>query len=136
MINQKSCNTKGFDEIEDLQTLLFLHLGGAWVADIAHHIFGTPTASTIWRHTIIPYIIISPFFSTLGKVESNITASFKDICDILGASTQRMLHAVIMFDKISVEKCLHWDDKTNKVLGLSHEHRQDTSLEFTNKEDL
>jgi len=72
----------------------------------------------------------------LGEVESNIAASFKDICDILGASTQRMLHAVIMFDKISVEKRPRWDDKTNKVLGLCHEHGQDTSLEFTNEEDL
>ena len=90
----------------------------------------------IQRHTIIPYIIISPSFSTLGEVESNIAASFKDICDSLGASTQRMLHAVIMFDEISVEKCLCWDDKTNKVLGLCYEHRQDTSLEFTNEEDL
>jgi len=127
---------KGFDEMEDLQALLFLFLGSARVADVAHRIFGTPAASTIRRRTIIPYIIASPSFPTLGEVESNIAASFKDICDILGASTQRMLHAVIMFDKISVEKRPRWDDKTNKVLGLCCEHRQDTSLEFTNKEDL
>jgi len=127
---------KGFDETEDLQALLFLCLGGARVADVAHHIFGTPATSTIRRRTIIPHIIASPSFPTLGEVESNIAASFKDICDILGASTQGMLHAVIMFDEISVEKRPHWDDKTNKVLGLCREHGQDTSLEFTSEEDL
>jgi len=38
---------KGFDKEEDLQALLFLCLGGAYVADIAHRIFGTPSVSTI-----------------------------------------------------------------------------------------
>jgi len=37
----------GFDEEEDLHALLFLCLGGAQVADVAHHIFGMPAASTI-----------------------------------------------------------------------------------------
>ena len=35
---------KDYNEEDDLQALLFLHLGGAHVADIAHHIFGTPSA--------------------------------------------------------------------------------------------
>jgi len=131
-----SYHPKGFDETEDLQALLFLRLGGARVADVAHRIFGTPAASTIRRRTAIPHIIPSPSFPTLDEVESNIAASFKDICKILGASTQGMLHAVIMFDEISVEKRPRWDDKTNKVLGLCHEHGQDTSLEFTSEEDL
>jgi hypothetical protein len=38
---------KGFDKEEDLQALLFLHLGGAHIADITHRIFGTPSVSTI-----------------------------------------------------------------------------------------
>ena len=33
---------KGFDEEEELQALLFLCLGGAHVARIAYHVFGTP----------------------------------------------------------------------------------------------
>ena len=51
---------KGSEEEEDLQALLFLYLGGTWVADIAHHIFETPGVSTIWKCTIIPLIIASP----------------------------------------------------------------------------
>ena len=35
---------KGYNEEDNLQALLFLCLDGAHVADIAHHIFGTPSA--------------------------------------------------------------------------------------------
>ena len=127
---------RGFDEAEDLQALLFLRLGGAQVADVAHCIFGTPAVSTIRRRTIIPQILASPSFPTCHEMECNIAATFKDIYDILGATTQNMLHAVIMFDEISVEKRPRWDDKTNKILGVCREHGQDTSLEFTSEEDL
>ena len=53
---------KGFDEEKELQALLFLCLGSAQVADIAHCMFGTPVVSTIWKCTIIPQIIASPSF--------------------------------------------------------------------------
>jgi hypothetical protein len=127
---------RGLDEEEDLQALLFLRLGGARVADVAHRIFGTPAVSTIRRRTIIPKIAASPSFPTSCEIGCNIAASFKAICEILGPSTQRMLHAVIMFDEISVEKRPRWDDKTNTILGVCREHGQETSLEFTSKEDL
>ena len=47
-----------------------------------------------------------------------------------------MLHAVIMFDEISVEARPRWDDKTNNILGVCREHGCRTSLEFTSEEDL
>jgi hypothetical protein len=78
---------RGFDKAEDLQALLFLHLGGVRVTDVAHHIFGTPTVSIIQRCTIIPQILASPSFPTCYKMEYNIAAMFKDIYDILGATT-------------------------------------------------
>ena len=78
---------RGFDKAEDLQALLFLHLGGAQVADVAHRIFGTPAVSIIQRRTIIPQILASPSFPTCYEIEYNIAAMFKDIYDILGATT-------------------------------------------------
>ena len=127
---------KGFDEEEELQALLFLRLGGARVADVAHRIFGTPAVSTVRKRTIIPQITPSPSFPTSYEIGSNIAASFKPICELLGATTQNMLHAVIMFDEISVERRPRWDDKTNKILGVCREHGQDTSMEFSSEEDL
>ena len=127
---------KGFDEEEELQALLFLRLGGTRVADVAHRICGIPAVSTIRKRTMIPQITPSPSFPTSYEIGCNIAASFKAIHELLGVTTQNMLHAVIMFDEISVERRPRWDDKTNKVLGVCREHGQDTSLEFTSEQDL
>jgi hypothetical protein len=139
LINKAAAGTyhpKGFDEEEDLQALLFLRLGGARVADIAHRIFGTPAVSTIRTRTIIPHILASPSFPTCYEIESNIATSLDAIRDTLEVSTQKMLHAVMMFDEISVERRPRWDDKTNQILGVCREHGCDTSLEFASEEDL
>src|SRR6266576_4377887 len=77
---------KGYDEEDDLQALLFLCLGGARVADIAHHIFGTPSAQTIHTCTTVPYIIPSPSFPTCNEIEHNIVASFEGLLDGLSIS--------------------------------------------------
>jgi hypothetical protein len=124
---------KGFDEEDDLQALLFLRLGGAHVADIAHRIFGTPSVSTIQTRTSIPQILLSPSFPTQYKIEHNIAATFEGLLELLG---QKSLHAVIMFDEISIEKRLCWDDKSNKILGVCREHGHGTSLKFTSEDDL
>jgi hypothetical protein len=127
---------KGYDEEDDLQALLFLHLGGACVADIAHHIFGTPSAQTIHTHTTVPQIIPLPSFPTCEEIQCNITASFEGLLDGLGISGQKMLHAVAVFDELAIEKWPRWDDKSNKVLGICREHGSGMSLEFTNEDDL
>jgi hypothetical protein len=124
---------KGFDEEDDLQALLFLRLGGARVADIAHRIFGTPSVSTIRTRTSVPQILSSPSFPTRYELERNIATAFEGLLDSLG---QKSLHAVIMFDEIAIEKRPRWDDKSNKVLGVCREHGRDTSLEFTSEDDL
>jgi hypothetical protein len=127
---------KGYDEEDDLQALLFLCPGGAQVADIAHHIFGTPSARMIRMCTIVPQISPSPSFSTCNEIQRNIVASFKGLLDGLGISEQKNLHAVTMFDELAIEKRPRWDDKSNKVLGICREHGSETSLEFTVEEDL
>jgi hypothetical protein len=47
-----------------------------------------------------------------------------------------VLHAVAVFDELAIEKRPRWDDKSDKVLGICHEHGSGTSLEFTNEDDL
>jgi len=126
---------KGFDEEDDLQALLFLRLGGTRVADIAHHIFGTPSVSLIHTRTTIPQILPSPAFPTRFEIEQNITACFEGLLDILGTWGQ-CAHAVLMFDELVVEKWPQWDNKSNKVLGMCREHGRGTSLEFTSEDDL
>jgi len=47
-----------------------------------------------------------------------------------------MVHAVLMFDELAIEKRPRWDDKSNKILGVCCEHGQGTSLDFTSEDDL
>ena len=84
---------KGYDEKDDLQALLFLHLGGAHIIDITHHIFGTSSAWTIHTHTTVPHIIPSPSFPTSNEIQCNIEASFKGLLDGISISGQKMLRA-------------------------------------------
>jgi len=77
---------KSFDEEDDLQALLFLCLGGAQVADVAHCILGTPSVLTIRRRTIVPQLLSSPSYLTYYKIEHNIAACLEGVLEILGAS--------------------------------------------------
>jgi hypothetical protein len=127
---------KAFDEEEDLQALLFLRLGGARVADIAHRVLGTPSVSTIRTRTSVPQILPSPSFPTRYEVQQNIASTFEGFLDVIGNAGENMLHAIVMFDELAVERRPRWDDKSNKILGMCREHGCATSLEFTSQEDL
>jgi hypothetical protein len=118
-----------------LQALLFLHLGGARVAELAHCIFGTPSPQTIRTRTIVPRVAPSPSFPTCDEIQRNIGASFEGLIDS-SVSGQKMLHAVAMFDELAIEKWPRWDDKSNKILGICREHGSGTSLDFTSEDDL
>ena len=48
----------------------------------------------------------------------------------------RRIVTILMFDELAIEKRPRWDDKSNKFLGMCHEHGHVTSLEFTSKDDL
>ncbi len=126
---------KGFDKEEDLQVLLFLHLGGARIADITHRVFGTPSVSTIRSQTTVPQILSSPSFPTHDKVSKNIASMFEGILDMMRAS-QNLLHGILMFDELAIEKRPRWDDKSNKFLGVCREHGHATNLDFMSEDDL
>ena len=108
---------KGFDKEEELQALLFLCLGGAHVAGIAHRVFGTPSVSEVHSQTTVPQILPSPSFPTHNKVLKNITLMFNGILNMMRAS-QNLLHGILMFDELATEKRPRWDDKSNKFLGV------------------
>ena len=126
---------KGFDEENNLQALLFLWLRGACVANIAYYIFGTPSVSVVCTYTTIPQILPSPAFPTHFEIEQNIAAYFEEILDIL-RTLGLCAYAVLMFDKLAVEKQPQWDDKFNKVLRVCCEYGEGTSLESTSKDNL
>ncbi|KAI0283828.1 hypothetical protein BC826DRAFT_1093772 [Russula brevipes] len=131
---------KGFDEEDDLQALLFLCLGGAQVADIAHRIFGTPSVSMIRTRTSVPQICPSPSFPTHYEIEHNISASFKGLLNVLGVLANNQLHAVVIKatgrQNANANAMRLGMTSQTKILGVCREHGCGTSLEFTSEEDL
>jgi hypothetical protein len=65
----------------------------------------------------------------------NIASTFEGILDMMQAS-QNLLHGILMFNKLAIEKQPRWDNKLNKFLGVCREHRHVTSLEFISENDL
>lgn len=102
---------------EKMKSLLFLRLGGARLAGIAHRALGLPSLSTIRHNTVICPLCPSPGKPTLSEIEYNINACFDATPDD-PLETPHIVHVVLMLDEIALEKRLRWDDKTNMILGI------------------
>ncbi|KAH9003694.1 hypothetical protein EDB86DRAFT_2798425 [Lactarius hatsudake] len=124
---------KGFTEKEDLQTLLFLRLGGQRVAEIAHRMFGIPAPSTVRRRTMIPPLICSPSYPLARDLETNLVAAFDSLSATL--ATQGKYHIVLMFDEIAQETRPRWCDRTNQILGWCREHTKGRCMDFNSIAD-
>jgi hypothetical protein len=92
---------KGFAEEEDLQTLLFLHLGGQQVAEIAHCMFRIPAPSTVCHHTMIPPLICSPSYPIVKGLKSNLETTFDSLLPAL--AVQGKYQDILMLDEIAQE---------------------------------
>jgi hypothetical protein len=99
---------KGFEEEEDLQTLLFLRLGGQQVAEITHWMFGIPAPSTVRRCTTIPPLICSATYPLEAELVNNLKVAFENLLPML--ATQKAIHVVFMMDEITQEKWPPWCD--------------------------
>ncbi|KAH9021614.1 hypothetical protein EDB85DRAFT_2278387 [Lactarius pseudohatsudake] len=124
---------KGYTEEEDLQTLLFLRLGGQRVADIAHRIFGIPAPSTVRRRTMIPPLICSPSYPHARDLENNLVATLDSLLPTL--ETRGKYHVVLMFDEIAQETRPRWCDRTNQILGWCREHTNGRCMDFNSIAD-
>ncbi|KAH9016179.1 hypothetical protein EDB85DRAFT_2156121 [Lactarius pseudohatsudake] len=125
---------KGFKEEEDLQTLLFLRLGGRRVAEMAHRMFGIPAPSTVRRRTMIPPLICSASYPLEAELVNNLKAGLESLLPAALAA-QKTIHAVLMFDEIAQEKQPRWCDRTNKILGCCREHTKRRCMEFNSVAD-
>jgi hypothetical protein len=125
---------KGFNEEEDLQTLLFLRLGGQRVAEIAHRIFGIPSPNTVRQRTMIPPLLCSPSYPLETELVRNLKAVFESSLPLLAG--RPVVHIVLMLDEIAQEKRPRWCDRTNKLLGWCREHTKGRCMDFNSITDV
>ncbi|KAF9007809.1 hypothetical protein BDZ89DRAFT_1231061 [Hymenopellis radicata] len=128
---------QGYDEDDFLRGLLFWRLGGARLAGIAHRCLPQiPSLSTIRRNSTMSRILISHQKPTPVEIGQNL----RNVLSIdelrAGHQDSGRMHAVAMFDEISTEKRIRWEDLHNWFVGVCREHGQKTSLEFNSMEDL
>ena len=122
--NKGLYSPKNFTKEETLRGLLFLCLGGARVADLAHQSLGHPGESTLRHSMAVTTISPCAGMPTQMEICANIQAIFKgtDLSDNYGY--------VLMIDEIKLEECPQWDDRSNKILGLCQEHMGHLDLDF------
>ena len=122
--NKGLYSPKNFTEEEMLRGLLFLRLGGARVADLAHRSLGHPGESTLRRSTAVTTISPCAGMPTQTEIRANIQAIFH------GTNLPNNYGYVLMIDEIKLEERPRWDDRTNKISGLCREHTGHLDLNF------
>ncbi|KAH9068269.1 hypothetical protein EDB83DRAFT_2222807, partial [Lactarius deliciosus] len=121
---------KNFTEEERSRGLLFLRLGGARVASLAHQTLGVPTLSTLrYGSSTVTSLSPSAGFPTRSEIQGNIRAAFKN------SSGSGACGYVLMIDEIKVEERMRWDPSTDKILGLCWEHTEHVGLDFCSMSD-
>lgn len=113
--------------------LLTWWLAGNHVVHIHHQSGHGPSVTYLHSQTIVLPIIPSPGMLTATEVQENIVANLVSVLDVIKMC---ICHVVLMFDEIAMEKCLHWDLKTNYVLGFFREQAHKTLKEFITEGDL
>ncbi len=65
---------------------------------------------------------------TVTEIEENITSCYSGLPGVgntldSGESSGglQVVHQVIMFDELAIEQRVHWEDSTNKFLGICHD---------------
>jgi hypothetical protein len=121
---------KNFTEEEMSHGLLFLRLGGARVASLAHQSLGGPAVSTLQRRSAL--VPLSPSVGTPSKdeIQCNLQVAFKGSHGELGCGY------VLMIDEIKGEERMRWDPSSNKILSLCQEHTQHIGKDFCSVSDV
>lgn len=91
---------RGFDDEEMMRGLLFLRLGGARVAQIAHRSLGLPSVSTLRRNSLCPPLLPSPSTPTIAEIQQNIDIALP--ADLMKGHGQFWYS--IMFDELKTEE--------------------------------
>jgi len=128
---------RSFTEEEDMKSILTWRLGGNRLAQINHNANGAQCISYLRSRSTVPPIIPSHEHPTTEQIKRNVEATLKGVLDeIHSRMSGKVLHTVLMFDELAMEKRIRWDPKTNHFLGVCREHAHKMSMEFVNEGDM
>ncbi|EDR03397.1 uncharacterized protein LACBIDRAFT_307198 [Laccaria bicolor S238N-H82] len=132
---QKLYRPRNYTEEDYLRGLLLWRLGGARLAGIGHSALNLPSKSSLHQQKVLPLLVISPSFPTAQEVKENVKNMFTPIFSVLEAA-EDIVHQVLMLDELKVEERPQYDEKSNKIVGICHEHAKNTSLEYASEQEV
>jgi hypothetical protein len=140
---------KGYTDEDIMRSIVMLRLGGTRVAEFAHRSMSLPSPTTIRRNTVMCALIVSPSAPTIVEIEQNIMSCYcslntagEDASEAVNAGGlglaggPNIIHQVLMFDELAVERRIRWDNSSNKFLGTCREHNHLIPLNFTSEQEL
>ena len=143
---EKLYQPKGYTNEDLMRSIVMLRLGRARVAEFAHHSLSLPSITTTRRNTVLQPLIVSLSVPTGAEIEENITLCYSSLggtdnnilntCATSVGLVQGLVHQVLMLDELAIEQRIHWDDSTNKFLGVCCEHGYEVPLDFTSEQEL
>ena len=98
------------------------------MADLAHATLGTPSVDTSKRHISTNPIVSSASFPTRAELLYNLSACYPSSSRTAQGSAIKGM--TLQIDEIKIQERLHWDPKSNQILGVCREHGGQCSLEF------
>lgn len=125
---------QNYTEEDQLQGLLLWRLSGSRVAGIAHQALNFPSVSILHHHMLIPRLLVFVLVPTKLEIKTNVTNNFEDMYELL--ESHWVIQQVFMLDELKTEEWLHFNDATNKIVGICCEHGKKTSLEFTSEKEV
>jgi hypothetical protein len=140
---------KGYTDEDIMWSIVMLRLGGTRVTEFAHRSMSLPSPTTIRCNTVMCALIVSPSALTIVEIEQNIMSCYcslntagEDASEAVNAGGlglaggPNIVHQVLMFNELAVERQIRWDDSSNKFLGTCHEHNHLIPLNFTSEQEL
>ncbi|KAF8871903.1 hypothetical protein CPB84DRAFT_1899648 [Gymnopilus junonius] len=84
-----------------------------------------------------PPIIPSHAKPTADQVLKNVEATLEGVLDVIHSQMKgKAVHTLVMFDELATEKRIHWDPKSNFLLGICRQHASENKLQFLNEQVL
>lgn len=114
--------------------LLFLRMGSARLAHIAHRTLGLPGVSTLRAHSKMIQLLPSVGQVMPDEIRANLISCFSELA--VGLETAGVQQSILMLDEIACEKRIRWHHKMNMFLGMCREHGDLVNKEFGDESDM
>ncbi len=132
----KLYTAKSFTEQEMGLGLLFLCLGGAWLAGIAHQALGLPAVLMLQYAHPTQSLLVSSHLPMTLELEENISVSLnaglfnKESSTVADALSKTSVY-VLMFNEIKIEEIVHYSVANNHIVGVCCEHSDGFGLRYS-----